>query len=148
MSKLQFEITTPERVVLTREAESVTIPTAEGEITVLPGHVPLVGVLKAGMITVRLDGKEEFLAVAGGFLEIQPGGKVIALADSADRADELDLAKVESARTSAAEALAGVRRADEISSAAAVAALEREMSRLKVARHHRNHRRPAAPQQP
>lgn len=148
MSKLHFEITTPERVVLTREAESITLPTAEGEITVLPGHVPLVAVLRAGMVTVRAGGSEEFLAVAGGFIEIQPGGKVIALADSADRADELDLAKVEEARTRAAEALTGVRRADEVSSAAAVAALEREMSRLKVARHHRAHRRPVAPQQP
>jgi len=148
MAKLQFEITTPERVVLTREADSITIPTAEGEITVMPGHVPLVGVLRAGMITVRLDGKEEFLAVAGGFLEIQPGGKVIALADSADRAEELDLAKVEEARARAAEALTGAKSADAVSSAAAVAALEREMSRLKVARRHHAHRRDTLPQQP
>ena len=148
MAKLQFEITTPERVVLTREADSITIPTAEGEITVMPGHVPLVGVLRAGMITVRLDGKEEFLAVAGGFLEIQPGGKVIALADSADRAEELDLAKVEEARARAAEALTGAKSADAVSSAAAVAALEREMSRLKVARRHHAHRRDNLPQQP
>lgn len=148
MAKLQFEITTPERVVLTREADSITIPTAEGEITVMPGHVPLVGVLRAGMITVRLDGKEEFLAVAGGFLEIQPGGKVIALADSADRAEELDLAKVEEARARAAEALTGAKNADAVSTSAAVAALEREMSRLKVARRHHAHRRDNLPQQP
>jgi F-type H+-transporting ATPase subunit epsilon len=148
MAKLQFEITTPERVVLTREADSITIPTAEGEITVLPGHVPLVGVLRAGMITVRAGGQEEFLAVAGGFFEIQPGGKVIALADSADRAEELDLAKVEEARARAAEALTGAKNADAVATAAASAALEREMSRLKVARRHHARRRDSLPQQP
>jgi F-type H+-transporting ATPase subunit epsilon len=148
MSKLQFEITTPERVVLTREAESITLPTAEGEITVLPGHVPLVGVLRSGMVTVRQNGSEEYLAVSDGFLEIQPGGKVIALADSADRAEELDLARVEEARARAVEALTGAKNVDVVSSAAASAALERELSRLKVARRHHARRRDNLPQQP
>lgn len=137
MAKLQFEITTPERVVLKREADSLTVPTAEGEITVLPGHIPLVAVLRPGMVTVRNGQDEEYLAVAAGFLEVQPDGRVLALADAADRADDLDLAKVEEARERAVRELEEARRTDDVSAAAAMAALEREMARIKVAVRHR-----------
>ena len=137
MPSLQFEITTPERVVLRRTADAVTLPTAEGEITVLPGHTPLVGVLRAGMITVRQGSDTEYLAVAGGFLEVQPGGRVIALADTAERAEELDLEKVKEARGRAEHALEEARRTDDVTAAAAMAAIEREAARIKVAHHHR-----------
>jgi F-type H+-transporting ATPase subunit epsilon len=139
---LKFEITTPERVVLTREADSVSVPTSSGEITVLPGHIPLVSVLATGMITVRRGQAEEYLAVSGGFLEVGADGRVRALADSADRADELDMEKVEAARRAAEEALSEKRRAADVSSAAAVASLERELARLRVARHYRLRRQP------
>jgi F-type H+-transporting ATPase subunit epsilon len=137
---LKFEITTPERVVLTREADSVTLPTADGEITVMPGHVPLVGVLRSGMITVRLGTDEEYLAVAGGFVEVSPDGRVAALADSAERAEDLDLAKLETARVKAEQSLEEMRRTDDVSAAAALAALEHELARVKVARRHRDRR--------
>ena len=137
MKKIKFEITTPERVVLKREADSLTVPTAEGEITLLPGHIPLVAVLRPGMVTVRNGQDEEYLAVAAGFLEVQPDGRVLALADAADRADDLDLAKVEEARERAVRELEEARRTDDVSAAAAMAALEREMARIKVAVRHR-----------
>jgi len=134
---LQFEITTPERIVLKREVDSVTVPTASGEITVLPHHVPLVSVLQSGMITLRRGAEEEYLAVSGGFLEVGVGGRVRALADTAERAEELDMKKVEEARKKAEEALGEARRAADVSSVAAVASLERELARLKVARRYR-----------
>ncbi|HCC22193.1 ATP synthase F1 subunit epsilon [Candidatus Uhrbacteria bacterium RIFOXYC2_FULL_47_19] len=136
--QLKFELTTPERVVEDRPAESVTLPTQEGEITVLPGHIPLVATLKSGMITLRHGTEETFLAVSGGFVEIRPDGRVIILADTADRAEELDLEKVEEARERARLALEEKRGLDEVSSAAAFAALERELARERTVKRYRD----------
>ena len=118
-----------------------TVPTREGEITVLPGHVPLVASLVPGMITVQRSGGEQYLAVSGGFIEVQPGSKMIILADTAERAEELDLEKVDAARARAEKMLTEKRAIDDMSSAAAMAALERELARAKVARKHRAGRR-------
>jgi F-type H+-transporting ATPase subunit epsilon len=143
--KLQFELTTPERIVLKEEFDAATIPTEEGEITVLPGHVPLVGNLKPGMITVRKGNVESYLAVSGGFVEVQPNSRIIILADTAERAEELDLEKVEAARERAQQALDQKRSADDVSAAAAVSALERELVRSRVARKHRGERKNFSP---
>ena len=139
--KLTLELTTPERIVTKEVCDSATIPTAEGEITVLPGHVPLVGTLAPGMITLRHGAEESFLAVSGGFVEVMPDGRVVVLADTAERAEELDLDKVEEARERARVLLSEGRRADDVATVAAAAALERELARVRVAKHHRSRRR-------
>ncbi|MFH2062994.1 MAG: ATP synthase F1 subunit epsilon [bacterium] len=139
--QIKFELTTPERVVEDREVSGVTLPTREGEITVLPGHIPLVATLQSGMITLRSDAGEEYLAVSGGFVEVQSGGQVLVLADSADRAEELDLAKVEEARKRARQVLEEKRDLDDVSGAAAMAALERELARERVVRKYRDLKR-------
>ncbi|MEY4745216.1 MAG: hypothetical protein RL272_1161 [Candidatus Parcubacteria bacterium] len=141
MAKLTFELTTPERIVLKEAFDAVTIPTQEGEITVLPGHIPLVANLVPGVIVVRNGDEESYLAVSGGFVEVQPGSAVIVLADTAERAEELDLASVEAARERAAKLITEKRHIDDISSAAAVAALERELARIKVVKRHRSGKR-------
>ena len=138
MNPIKFELTTPERIVVKKDAEEVTLPTLEGEITVLANHVPLVAVLVPGMVTVRRGGQEEYLAVSGGFIEVQPGSKVVVLADTAERAEEQDLKKVEEAREQAQKVLAGQRGADDVSAAAAMAGLNREIARLKAAQKHRS----------
>lgn len=138
---LSFELTTPERVVLTQEADSVTIPTKTGEITVLPNHVPLVSLLASGVMTVRKGGEESYIAVTGGFLEVHPGSRLVILADTADRAEELDRAAAERARATAAKVLSTERAADDVSSAAAVAALEHELSRFKALERFRGRRK-------
>ncbi len=132
--QLHFELTTPERIVLREEYDAATIPTQEGEITVLPGHLPLVANLVPGMITLRKGKDESYLAVSGGFVEVQPGSKLIILADTAERAEELDLEKVEAARDRAEKLLAEKRAVDDVSAAAAMAGLQRELARAKVAR--------------
>lgn len=137
---LHFELTTPERIVLREEYDAATIPTQEGEITVLPGHLPLVANLVPGMITLRKGKEESYLAVSGGFVEVQPGSKLIILADTAERAEELDLEKVEAARERAEKLLAEKRAVDDVSAAAAMAGLQRELARAKVARKHRGSR--------
>src|SRR6188474_2774615 len=116
MKSLRFELITPERVVLKDEFDAATVPTREGEITVLPGHVPLVASLAPGMITVLRGGNEQYLAVSGGFIEVQPGSKVIILADTAERAEELELDKVEAARERAEKLLSEKRHVDDLSS--------------------------------
>ncbi len=133
---LHFELTTPERIVLKEEYDAATVPTQEGEITVLPGHLPLVANLVPGMITLRKGREESYLAVSGGFVEVQPGSKIIILADTAERAEELDLEKVEAARERAEKVLAEKRSNDDVSAASAIAALERELARARVARKH------------
>jgi len=138
---ITFELTTPERIVVQEDVDGVTLPTTAGEITVLKDHIPLVATLVSGMATVHKGGEEEYLAVSGGFVEVRPGNRVIVLADTAERAEELDLEKVEEARVRAAKALEEKREATDISNAAMLASLEREMARVKVVKKHRGRKR-------
>ena len=136
--KLIFELTTPERVVEKKEIDGLTISTMDGEVTILPGHMPLVSTLKPGMAILYLGQTQEFLALSGGFLEVQPEGRVIVLADTAERAVELDLQKVEEARKRARAVLENKRDMDDVAAAAAMAALEREIAREQTARKYRD----------
>ncbi len=131
---LHVSVVTPERVVLEEDVDSLSLPTPEGEITVLPNHRPLVSLLATGAMTLRKGGDETHLASSGGFVEILPDSEVRILADSAERAEELVSEKVEEARSRAEEALKGKRFADEGGHAALVGSLERELARLKVLR--------------
>lgn len=135
---IQFEIATPERVVYKDTVDSLTLPTREGEITVLPQHIPLVSVLVPGAITVRKGADEQYMAVSGGFIEVQPHNRVVVLADTAELAEELTVEAIEKARAEAQKVLAEKRTADTESFALAAAALERELARLKVARKRRH----------
>ena len=134
---ITFEIATPERVVYKNTVDSLTLPTREGEITVLPQHIPLVSMLAPGAITVRKGNEEQYMAVSGGFIEVMPNNRVVVLADTAERAEELTLEAVEKARADAVRTLEEKRGADTESFTAAAAALERELARLKVAHKHR-----------
>lgn len=145
MAKLTFELTTPERIVEKKEVDGVTLPTQEGEITVLPGHIPLVSNLRPGVVTLHIGAEREYLAASGGFIEVQPDGRLIVLADTAERAEELDMEKIEEARERARKALEEKRDMDDVASAAAIAALEREIAREQTARKYRDlKRRPRA----
>lgn len=134
MAKIIFQITTPEREVYRGEVDQATMPTLEGEITVLPNHSPLVSVLVPGEIRLVEGDNEIGMAVSGGFIEVRPGNNVVVLADTAERAEELDIEKIEAAKKKAEAALAEKREMDEEAFAEAAAALERELARLKVAR--------------
>jgi F-type H+-transporting ATPase subunit epsilon len=142
MKMINFELTTPERIAVKKDVDQVTLPTREGEISVLPGHVPLVAVLVPGIITLASGKDEEYLAVSGGFIEVQPESRVIVLADTAERAEELDLEKVEEARQRAQKLLADQRGMDDVSAAAMMAELNRELARLKVIHKGRSRRKP------
>lgn len=139
-SPLQFKIVTPERVVFEDTVDGVVLPTTEGEITLLPHHIPLVTLLSAGVLRIKKGNEEILLAVSGGVVEID-GKRIIVLADTAERADELEEEKIEKARQSA-EKLMQEKRHDAEGFAEATAALERELARLKAIKRHRRSRGP------
>ncbi|MBI2459186.1 MAG: ATP synthase F1 subunit epsilon [Parcubacteria group bacterium] len=129
---IKFEIVTPERVVLKEEISQITVPTKMGEITVLPNHIPLVSSLLPGVIHAKKkNGQDEIMSISGGFLEVLKD-KVVILADTAERAEELDLAKVEEAHRRAAELKEKARRGENIDFTEVNAAIERELARTKA----------------
>ncbi len=132
--KINFKIATPERVVYKEEVDQITLPTMQGEITILPNHIPLISVLKPGEVLIKKDGEEISLAVSGGFIEVLPD-KVVCLADTAERAEELDVERAEAARKRAEEAL-NTKRFDAKEFAALSAMMEKELARLKVGKKH------------
>ena len=134
MSLMHLEVVTVERTVLSADVSAVTATSATGQISILPGHVPLVTLLLPGELRVRRDREESLLFVSGGFLQVSSDDVVI-LADACEYAGEIDTARAEAARRRAEDLLkAG---AYEIDAAAAEAALRRSLARLRVADHHR-----------
>ena len=133
---LHVELITPDRTVFDGEADSISLPTPMGEITVLPHHIPLISLVTAGSIMVRKGREEQLFAVSRGVIEVD-GTSLRVLVDTADRAEELEEAAIEKAKA-AAEKLLSERRHDSEGFAEATAMLERELARLQVTRRHRS----------
>jgi F-type H+-transporting ATPase subunit epsilon len=126
---IKFEIATPERVVLKQEIISITAPTQSGEITILPDHIPLVSILKPGVVEVKLaDGEIEIIAVSGGFIEVLKD-KIVILADSAEKGAELDETQIIEAKKRAEEAKEKAKNEVHYDWSAVAAKLEVEMAR-------------------
>lgn len=130
MRKLKFEIVTAERIVYSDEVDVVVVPGIEGQMALLPMHAPIMTTLQPGEILLRKGGEENSIFVSGGFLELM-NDKVTVLAQSAERAEEIDLARAEAAKKRAEERI--VSRGVDVDLARAEAALRRSMARLKVA---------------
>ncbi len=135
---LRIELITPDGPVFEGEADAVSLPTPDGEITVLPHHIPIVSIVVPGSITVRTEGREQLFAVSRGVIEVD-GTTVRVLADTADRAEQLEEQAIEQAKARA-EKLMQERRADAEGFAEATAMLDREIARLQVVRRHRSRR--------
>jgi len=135
MLRIKFKIVTPERTVYESEIDQLTLPTAEGEITVLPNHIPLISVLAPGELIAKSGSEEIAMAVSGGMIEVQKN-EITILADTAERAEEIDLARAEEARKKAEQLKLDRIRMDETEYAAVAALLERNLARIKVARKH------------
>jgi F-type H+-transporting ATPase subunit epsilon len=134
---IHFELVTPERIVFRQEIDQVTLPTMQGEITVLPNHLPLVAALVPGVVRLKKGNVEEDVAVSGGFIEISADNKVRVLADTAERGFELNFEAIESAKSRAEQVMKETVRSDDAAYAAAAAGLERELARYRVAHKHR-----------
>ncbi|MBU0598481.1 F0F1 ATP synthase subunit epsilon [Patescibacteria group bacterium] len=128
--KINFQITTPERIVFSDQIDEVVLPTAEGEIGILPNHIPLVSLLVPGEIKIKRGTAEEFMAVSGGFIEVRPD-KVVVLADTAEREEEIDEIRAEEARKKA-QSIMHEKRIDAKEFASLTAKIEKELARLKV----------------
>ncbi len=140
MSSMRLDIVTAEGMVYSEDVDVVVAPGVEGQLGILPHHAPLMTTLQAGELRVRRGEEEFFLAISGGFLEVRPD-RVIVLADAAERAGEIDIARAEEAKRRAEEQLS--RRAPGADMAQAEAALHRSLIRLKVAEGRRK-RKPGA----
>jgi F-type H+-transporting ATPase subunit epsilon len=132
---LLLEIVTPERQVFSDQVDSVVVPGSLGELGVLPHHAPLVSTLGVGELRIRKGGSEEFFAIVGGFLQVRPD-KVVVMAETADIASEIDVAKAEEARREAERALEGGYQ-EGADLAAARAALQQALLRIRVAERRR-----------
>ncbi len=131
MSSIKLDIVTAEQVVYSDDVDVVVAPGVEGQLGILPHHAPLMTMLQLGELRVIKGGEELSLAITGGFLEVRPD-RVIVLADAAERAEEIDIARAEEAKRRAEERLSD-RHAPGIDEAQAEAALHRSLVRLQVA---------------
>lgn len=100
---MELEIITPEQIIYKGDVDSIIVNTADGEIGILPHHVNLFTKVLPGELTIKIDGREQFLAITGGFLEVSKN-KISLLADYVVRAEEIEVEK----------ALAAQKRAEDI----------------------------------
>ncbi len=139
MAPIRLEIVTAERVVFSENVDSVVAPGVEGQLGILPHHAPLMTTLQTGELHVRKGAEEFSMAISGGFFEVRPD-RIIVLADVAERAEEIDLARAEKAKQRAQEELR--QRPSGVDLAQAEAALRRAMIRLKVGERRKRHTPP------
>lgn len=136
--RMHLEIVTAERVVLADEVDQLNVSTRDGRIGILPRHAPLLTILEAGQMDIIKDGERTPYALSGGFLEVH-SNRVTILADTVERADEIDEARAEQARRRAQERLEQAR--SNLESAIAEAELRRAMIRLQVSQLRKERRR-------
>ena len=125
----RLEIVTPGKKVFSEDVNFLVAPGAEGELGILPEHAPLITSLNTGLLRVEQEGKKFMVVVTGGFMEVR-GSKVTILADTAERAEAIDVARAEAARRRAEERLAS--KSPEIDVLRAEMALKRALVRLKA----------------
>ncbi len=130
---IKLEVVTPEKVVVSEEAQIVASPGTLGEFGVLIGHTPFLTTLKTGVVRYTdAQGTERYLFVSGGFAEALPD-KVTILAESAERRKDIDLNRAQAALERAQKRLAQERSKEQIDIARARAALERALVRISLA---------------
>lgn len=100
---LTLKVITQEKSLLETEADSVTLPTVDGEITVLPEHIPLFTKLQTGEMIFRVKDKEQAVVITDGFVEVAPNNVITVMVDSAIRSNDIDLLKAEEAKRRAEE---------------------------------------------
>lgn len=130
---IRFEIVTPEKIVLKEDVFQISAPTKDGEITVLPDHIPLVAGLTSGIIEIikKENNKKEIMSVSGGFIEVLKN-KVVILADTAERAEEINIDRAEEARKRATEIKKGIRHFDREQFANISAQMAKELARTRA----------------
>ena len=131
-NSLALEIVTPDRSIVSQQVDEVELPGAEGYFGVLPGHTPLLASLKVGELWYRIGQEKLYLHVAFGFVEVLPD-RVTVLAQIAERAEEIDVARAEAAKKRAEERVARVSPQADLDFERARVALMKSLIRLQVA---------------
>jgi F-type H+-transporting ATPase subunit epsilon len=126
--RLLLEIVTPQGLVFSEEVDEVTASGSEGEFGVLPGHVPFVTTLKIGILTCKKGTESKFFFVNWGYAEVG-AEKVMILADSAERSEEIDIERAKAAMKRAEERL---KKAEEVDFVRAESSLERAVTRVQI----------------
>lgn len=133
---LQCQVVSATQSLFEGEVQMVIAMGVGGELGVMAGHIPLITLLKPGVLRLRMqDGTEEVLYVSGGVMEVQPN-VVMVLADTAERAQNLDESKIAEARRAAEQMLAN--QSDSLQSGAAMAALAESVAQLQAIQKFRN----------
>jgi len=138
MKKIKFKIITPERIVFDQEIDQATLPVENGQVTILPNHRSYIASLKAGEIMLRDKREEIYMAVSGGFIEFD-NNSLNVLADTAERAEEIDEKRADEARVRAEELKKQKLDTSEEEYARISALIEKEINRVKIAKKHRTH---------
>ena len=128
-SKLKLEIVTPHGLILSEDVDEVSCTGSEGDFGVLPGHVPFFTTLKIGMLAYKKGNATKYVFVNWGYAEIG-SEKVMILADSAEKSEDID---VERAKTAMKKAEERLKKAEEFDFARSSSALERAVSRVQIA---------------
>ncbi len=134
--QLKLKIITPEKLILEEMVESVTLPTTEGEIGILPDHVPLIAALKSGDIVAFANGEHVPIAVVGGFIEVkkEEGITTVAiLADFAESIAEITEAEIEKAKAKSEELRKQMENKEHVDFEHFATELERSLTRVKIA---------------
>ncbi len=119
----------------------MSCPTSLGQITILPGHIPLVGNLVPGELVIKSGNSELFLNVTGGFVEVRPNNQIVILADAAEHHYEIDEQRAKEAVERAKKAMTETKLSAQ-EHAQVTAALERSLARLNVAKKHAHRKTP------
>lgn len=131
-NKLNLEIVTPFGLVFSDEVDEVIAQGSEGEFGVLPNHIPFFTTLKIGMLTYKKGNETGYFFVNWGYAEIGPA-KVLILADSAEKSDDIDVERAIEAKKRAEERL---KQAEKFDEAQTTAAIERSVARVQIAEKH------------
>jgi len=131
-TKLKLEVVTPHGSVLSDAVEEVSAQGSEGDFGVFPGHVPFITTLKVGMLSYRNGNETKYIFVNSGYAEVSPD-KVIVLADSAEKSEDIDVERAKAAMQRAEERL---KQAEKVDFARATAALERATIRIQLSGKH------------
>jgi F-type H+-transporting ATPase subunit epsilon len=130
MKTIHVSVVTPDGPVYEGDVEMVSVKAKSGELGILPGHIPLVAPLEISAVRLKKDGKTDYVAVSGGFIEVRPDNVTI-LAQAAERAEDIDVLRAKAAKERAERRLQSQQ--DDIDFKRAELALKRAMNRLSVA---------------
>ncbi len=134
---LKFRIVTPERIVFEDVVDQVSLMTRDGEVTILPHHIPLISIVQAGELRYKKNGEEKFIAVSGGFVEVRVDNTLTVLADTAEHAQEIDITRAEAAKAKAEKLMQESRNKEDVDFVSIQANMEKALNRVKTANKYR-----------